>query len=209
MTLIEKVLHLAPVIPVVVIEDPAHAVPLARALVAGGLPVIEVTLRTGAALEAVRRIAEEVPEAVIGTGTVRRPADLDASAEAGARFAVSPGYSPDLVAAARGHAVGWLPGAATASEAMTMAEHGFVFQKFFPAEAAGGTALLRSLHGPLQEIRFCATGGIGLHNAADYLATPNVACVGGSWITPARLLRDGDWVAVERLARVAAALRAG
>ncbi|MBB1087326.1 bifunctional 4-hydroxy-2-oxoglutarate aldolase/2-dehydro-3-deoxy-phosphogluconate aldolase [Lysobacter sp. SG-8] len=206
MTLIEKVLHLAPVIPVVVIEDPAHAVPLARALVAGGLPVIEVTLRTGAALEAVRRIADEVPDAVIGTGTVRRPADLDASAEAGARFAVSPGYSPDLVAAARGHAVGWLPGAATASEAMTLAEQGFAFQKFFPAEAAGGVALLRSLHGPLPEIRFCATGGIGLHNAADYLATPNVACVGGSWITPAKLLQAGDWAAVETLARQAAGL---
>lgn len=206
MTLIEKVLHLAPVIPVVVIEDPAHAVPLARALVAGGLPVIEVTLRTGAALEAVRRIADEVPDAVIGTGTVRRPADLDASANAGARFAVSPGYSPDLVAAARGHAVGWLPGAATASEAMTLAEQGFAFQKFFPAEAAGGVALLRSLHGPLPEIRFCATGGIGLHNAADYLATPNVACVGGSWITPAKLLREGDWAAVETLARQATGL---
>ncbi|AWV08811.1 bifunctional 4-hydroxy-2-oxoglutarate aldolase/2-dehydro-3-deoxy-phosphogluconate aldolase [Marilutibacter maris] len=206
---IESLLHLAPVIPVVVIEDPAHAVPLARALVAGGLPVIEVTLRTGAALEAVRAIAEEVPDAIVGTGTVRRPADLDASAEAGARFAVSPGASPDLIAAARGHAVGWLPGAATASEAMTLAEHGFGFQKFFPAEAAGGTALLRSLHGPLPEIRFCATGGIGLGNAGDYLATPNVACVGGSWVTPAKRMAAGDWAGIERLAREAAALRAG
>ncbi len=207
MTLIEKVLHLAPVIPVVVIDDARQAVPLARALVAGGLPVIEVTLRTAAALDAVRAIADEVPDAVVGTGTVRRPADLDASAKAGARFAVSPGASPDLVAAARGHDVGWLPGAATASEAMTLAEQGFVFQKFFPAEAAGGTALLRSLHGPMPEIRFCATGGIGVKNAPDYLATPNVACVGGSWCTPAALMRAGDWQAIEALALAASQLR--
>ncbi|QDH71458.1 bifunctional 4-hydroxy-2-oxoglutarate aldolase/2-dehydro-3-deoxy-phosphogluconate aldolase [Marilutibacter alkalisoli] len=209
MTLIEKVLHLAPVIPVVVIEDASHAVPMARALVAGGLPVIEVTLRSDAALAAVRAIADEVPDAIVGTGTVRRPADLDASAKAGARFAVSPGSTPDLLAAARGHDVAWLPASASASEAMTLAEAGFTFQKFFPAQAAGGTALLRSLHGPLPEIRFCATGGISLANAAEYLATPNVACVGGSWITPAGLMRAGDWAAIEQLAREAAALRAG
>jgi 2-dehydro-3-deoxyphosphogluconate aldolase/(4S)-4-hydroxy-2-oxoglutarate aldolase len=192
---------------VVVIDDVRHAVPLARALVAGGLPVIEVTLRTAAALEAVRAIADEVPDALIGVGTVRRPADLVASAKAGARFAVSPGSTPDLVSASRESDVAWLPGAATASEAMTLAEQGFVFQKFFPAEAAGGVALLRSLHGPMPELRFCATGGIGVHNAAAYLATPNVACVGGSWCTPASMMRDGDWAGIEALAHAAAAMR--
>jgi 2-dehydro-3-deoxyphosphogluconate aldolase/(4S)-4-hydroxy-2-oxoglutarate aldolase len=207
MTLIEKVLHLAPVVPVVVIDDVRHAVPLARALVAGGLPVIEVTLRTAAALEAVRAIADEVPDALIGVGTVRRPADLVASAKAGARFAVSPGSTPDLVSASRGVDGARLPRAATPREAMTLAEQGFVFQKFFPAEAAGGVALLRSLHGPMPELRFCATGGIGVHNAAAYLATPNVACVGGSWCTPASMMRDGDWAGIEALAHAAAAMR--
>jgi len=207
MGMLETVLHLVPVMPVVVIEDARHAVPLARALVAGGIPVIEITLRTAAALEAVRAIANEVEGAVIGVGTVRRPQDLADAEKAGACFAISPGSSPSLLAAARDSALPWLPGAATASEAMTLAEHGHVFQKFFPAEAAGGSAALRALHGPMPEIRFCATGGIGAHNARDYLASPNVACVGGSWLTPAKRIAEGDWVGIEALARAATLLR--
>lgn len=204
---LRQVLQLAPVMPVVVIDDVRHAVPLARALVAGGIPAIEVTLRTDAALEAVRAIAAEVPDAVVGVGTVRRPADFAAALAAGARFAVSPGSSPDLLAAARDTALPWLPGAATASEAMALAERGYLQQKFFPAEAAGGTRALRALQGPLPDIRFCATGGITPGNAAKYLAVPNVACVGGSWLTPAKLLQAGDWAAIEALARDATALR--
>ena len=167
MGLLESVLHVAPVMPVVVIEDARHAVSLARALVAGGIPAIEITLRTRAALDAVRAIANEVEGAIVGVGTVRKPQDLVDAQQAGARFAVSPGSTPGLIAAAKDSSLPWLPGAATASEAMTLAEHGFVFQKFFPAEAAGGAAALRSLHGPLPEIRFCATGGIGTHNAPE------------------------------------------
>lgn len=204
---LESILHAAPVIPVVVIHDVAQAAPLARALVAGGIPAIEVTLRTPAALAAVRAMAE-VEGAIVGVGTVRRPQDLEAAYQAGARFAVSPGATPALIAAARDGALPWLPGAATASEAMALADAGFVYQKFFPAEAAGGVAALRSLHGPLPEVRFCATGGIGAGNARSYLAAPNVASVGGSWLTPAALLDAGDWTAIEALARAAARLHA-
>lgn len=208
MGLLENVLHAAPVIPVVVIDDARHAVALARALVAGGVPAIEVTLRTRAALDAVRAIAGEVEGAIVGVGTVRTAQDLADADKAGARFAVSPGSTPSLLAAAKDGALPWLPGAATASEVMTLAEHGFAYQKFFPAEAAGGLAALRSLHGPLPDVRFCATGGIGVHNARDYLAAPNVACVGGSWLTPARLVATGEWKTIEALARAAAAIRA-
>lgn len=208
MGLLENVLHAAPVIPVVVIDDARHAVALARALVAGGVPAIEVTLRTRAALDAVRAIAGEVEGAIVGVGTVRTAQDLADADKAGARFAVSPGSTPSLLAAAKDGALPWLPGAATASEVMTLAEHGFAYQKFFPAEAAGGVAALRSLHGPLPDVRFCATGGIGVHNARDYLAAPNVACVGGSWLTPARLVATGEWKTIEALARAAAAIRA-
>jgi 2-dehydro-3-deoxyphosphogluconate aldolase / (4S)-4-hydroxy-2-oxoglutarate aldolase len=205
---LESILHAAPVIPVVVIEDAGHAVALAHALVAGGIPAIEVTLRTRAALDAVRAIAAEVEGAIVGVGTVRTARDLADAEKAGARFAVSPGATPSLLAAAKDGALPWLPGAATASEVMTLAEHGFAYQKFFPAEAAGGVAALRSLHGPLPDVRFCATGGIGVHNARDYLAAPNVACVGGSWLTAAPLIEANDWPAVETLARAAAQLRA-
>jgi 2-dehydro-3-deoxyphosphogluconate aldolase/(4S)-4-hydroxy-2-oxoglutarate aldolase len=156
----------------------------------------------------VRAIANEVDGAIVGVGTVRKPQDLKDAEAAGARFAVSPGSTPDLIAAAKDSALPWLPGAGTASEAMTLSEHGFIFQKFFPAEAAGGAPALRSLHGPLPEIRFCATGGIGAHNARDYLATPNVACVGGSWLTPSRLVAAEEWGAIEALARAATLLRA-
>lgn len=204
---LESILHAAPVIPVVVIEDAGQAVSLARALVAGGIPAIEVTLRTRAALDAVRAIAGEVEGAIVGVGTVRRPEDLADAAKAGARFAVSPGSTPTLAAAARDSTLPWLPGAATASEVMSLSEQGFAYQKFFPAEAAGGVAALRSLHGPLPEVRFCATGGIGAGNARDYLIAPNVACVGGSWLTPGNLIAARNWTAIEQLAIAAAHLR--
>lgn len=207
MGLLESILHASPVIPVVVIDDARHAIALARALVSGGVPAIEVTLRTRAALDAVRAIATEVEGAIVGVGTVRRPQDLLDAEKAGARFAVSPGSTPALIAAAKNSPVPWLPGAATASEVMTLAEEGFAYQKFFPAEAAGGVAALRSLHGPLPDVRFCATGGIGVHNARDYLTTPNVSCVGGSWLTPAKLIEAGGWKAIEQLARGVASLR--
>lgn len=207
MGLLESILHVSPVIPVVVLDDARHAVAMARALVAGGVPAIEVTLRTRSALDAVRAIAGEVEGAIVGVGTVRRPQDLLDAERAGARFAVSPGSTPALIAAAKNSALPWLPGAATASDVMTLAEEGFAYQKFFPAEAAGGVAVLRSLHGPVPDVRFCATGGIGVHNARDYLTTPNVSCVGGSWLTPARLIEAGDWKAIEQLAQGAASLR--
>lgn len=202
-----QTLALAPVVPVVVIDDAAHAVSLARALVAGGIPAIEITLRTAAALDAVRAIAAEVEGAVVGVGTVLTPEQLLAAERAGARFAVSPGASPNLIAAARDNALPWLPGAATASEAMTLREHGYRYLKFFPAESVGGAAALRALAGPLPELRYCATGGIGLNNARDYLALANVVAVGGSWLTPGEHVAKGDWAGITRLAREAAALR--
>ncbi|MGW4476377.1 bifunctional 4-hydroxy-2-oxoglutarate aldolase/2-dehydro-3-deoxy-phosphogluconate aldolase [Nonomuraea sp. NPDC004354] len=202
-----SLLDLAPVIPVVVVDDAETAVPMARALVAGGLPVIEVTLRTAAALEAIARIAAEVPDAVIGAGTVRTPADVTASVEAGAKFLVSPGTTPALVDALGAAGIPFLPGAATASEAMALAERGIRELKFFPAEAAGGLPYLKSLAGPLPDVRFCPTGGIRPQTARDYLALPNVGCVGGTWLTPADALAAGDWGRVEKLAAEAAALR--
>ncbi|MEZ7124102.1 bifunctional 4-hydroxy-2-oxoglutarate aldolase/2-dehydro-3-deoxy-phosphogluconate aldolase [Nonomuraea sp. AD125B] len=202
-----SLLDLAPVIPVVVIEDAATAVPLARALVAGGLPAIEVTLRTPAAREAIARIAAEVPEATVGAGTVRTAEDIAASAAAGARFLVSPGTTPSLVEALEASGVPYLPGAATVSEVMALAERGIKELKFFPAEAAGGVPYLKALSGPLPDVRFCPTGGIRATTAADYLALPNVGCVGGTWLTPADALEAGDWARVEKLAAEAAALR--
>ncbi|MEU5994294.1 bifunctional 4-hydroxy-2-oxoglutarate aldolase/2-dehydro-3-deoxy-phosphogluconate aldolase [Spirillospora sp. NPDC047418] len=203
----EDLFDLAPVVPVVVLEDAGAAVPLARALVDGGLPVIEVTLRTPAALEAITRIAAEVPDAVIGAGTVVRPEDAERSAAAGARFLVSPGCTPRLQAAMVATGLPFLPGVATASEAIALLEGGITAMKFFPAEAAGGTAYLKSLAGPLPQVRFCPTGGVGQRNAADYLALPNVGCVGGSWLTPADAVRGGDWDRIRQLAAEAAALR--
>ncbi|MET9343982.1 bifunctional 4-hydroxy-2-oxoglutarate aldolase/2-dehydro-3-deoxy-phosphogluconate aldolase [Nonomuraea sp. NPDC003804] len=202
-----SLLDLAPVIPVVVVDDAETAVPMARALVAGGLPVIEVTLRTAAGLEAIARVAAEVPDAVIGAGTVRTPADVTASVEAGAKFLVSPGTTPALVDALGAAGIPFLPGAATASEAMALAERGIRELKFFPAEAAGGLPYLKSLAGPLPDVRFCPTGGIRPQTAGDYLALPNVGCVGGTWLTPADALAAGDWGRVEKLAAEAAALR--
>jgi 2-dehydro-3-deoxyphosphogluconate aldolase/(4S)-4-hydroxy-2-oxoglutarate aldolase len=205
----EELFDLAPVIPVVVLDDVQAAVPLARALVDGGLPVIEVTLRTPAALPAITRIAAEVPGVVIGAGTVVGPQDAERSAAAGARFLVSPGCTSRLQAAMAATGLPFLPGVATASEALALLDAGVTAMKFFPAEAAGGIAYLNALRGPLPRIRFCPTGGIGPGNAADYLALGNVGCVGGSWVTPADAVRAGDWDRVRALAAEAAALRTG
>jgi 2-dehydro-3-deoxyphosphogluconate aldolase/(4S)-4-hydroxy-2-oxoglutarate aldolase len=181
---------------------------MARALVAGGVPAIEVTLRTPAALEAVRAIAAEVEGAVVGVGTVLGETDLRAAYEAGARFAVSPGVTPRLLDAAEDVPLALLPGAATASEAMGLLERGYRHLKFFPAVPAGGARLLAAWAGPLPQLRFCPTGGISAASAAEFLALPNVLCVGGSWLTPADKLATGDWAGIEALARAAANLRA-
>ncbi|MFI8092781.1 bifunctional 4-hydroxy-2-oxoglutarate aldolase/2-dehydro-3-deoxy-phosphogluconate aldolase [Streptomyces sp. NPDC086080] len=202
-----SVLDLASVVPVVVIEDAADAVPLARALVAGGLPVIEVTLRTPAALDAIRAIAGAVPEAVVGAGTLIRPEQVDEAVAAGARFLVSPGWTDVLLEAMRASGVPFLPGVSTASEVVALLERGVREMKFFPARAAGGTAYLESLAGPLPQARFCPTGGVGPDSAPDYLALPNVACVGGSWMLPADAVAARDWARIEGLARQASELR--
>lgn len=199
-----SVLGLAPVLPVVVIDDAADAVPLARALVAGGLPAIEVTLRTPAALDAIRAIASEVPEAVVGAGTVISPRTVEDAAAAGARFLVSPGWTDALLDAMRASGLPFLPGVSTASEVVALLERGVHEMKFFPAEAAGGTAYLKSLAGPLPQARFCPTGGITPATAPSYLALPNVACVGGSWLLPPDVLAAKDWGRVEALARASA-----
>ncbi|MEW2569030.1 bifunctional 4-hydroxy-2-oxoglutarate aldolase/2-dehydro-3-deoxy-phosphogluconate aldolase [Streptomyces sp. NPDC047070] len=202
-----SVLELAPVVPVVVVEDLADAVPLARALVAGGLPAIEVTLRTPVALDAIRTIADGVPGAVVGAGTVISPAQVTDSVAAGARFLVSPGWTDALLDAMKASGVPFLPGVSTTSEVVALLERGVREMKFFPAQAAGGTAYLKSLAGPLPQARFCPTGGIGPAVAPEYLALPNVLCVGGSWMLPPDATASGDWARVEKLAREAAGLR--
>ncbi|MCA1219844.1 bifunctional 4-hydroxy-2-oxoglutarate aldolase/2-dehydro-3-deoxy-phosphogluconate aldolase [Streptomyces sp. 8L] len=202
-----SVLDLAPVIPVVVLKDAAGAVPLARALVAGGLPAIEMTLRTPAALDSVRAIAAEVPDAVIGTGTVLTPEAVTESVAAGARFLVSPGWTGTLLAAMEASGVPYLPGVSTTSEVVALLERGITEMKFFPAEAAGGIPYLRSLSGPLPRARFCPTGGITAESAARYLALPNVSCVGGTWMVPQDAVDAGDWDRVEALAREASTLQ--
>ncbi|MEW2397075.1 bifunctional 4-hydroxy-2-oxoglutarate aldolase/2-dehydro-3-deoxy-phosphogluconate aldolase [Streptomyces sp. NPDC046862] len=202
-----SVLDLAPVIPVVVVADVDDAVPLARALVAGGLPAIEVTLRTPVALDAIRAIAAEVPRAVVGAGTVISPEHVTESVAAGARFLVSPGWTDLLLSAMQGAGVPYLPGVSTTSEVVALLERGVREMKFFPAEAAGGTAYLKSLAGPLPQARFCPTGGIRPTTAPEYLALPNVPCVGGTWLVPEDALAARDWERVEKLAREAAALR--
>jgi len=203
---VESTLRLAPVVPVVIIEDAAKAVGMARALVAGGIPAIEVTLRTAAALDAVRAIAAEVEGAFVGVGTVLTARDLENAWKAGAKFAVSPGGAPRLLDAADDSELPLLPGAATSSEAMELLERGYRFQKFFPAVPAGGPKLIGAWASPLPQITFCPTGGISLANAPDFLSLPNVACVGGSWLTPPDLLAAGDYAAIEALAREAAKL---
>ncbi|MGY3201398.1 bifunctional 4-hydroxy-2-oxoglutarate aldolase/2-dehydro-3-deoxy-phosphogluconate aldolase [Streptomyces sp. TE5632] len=204
-----SVLDLAPVVPVVVVEDAADAVPLARALVAGGLPAIEVTLRTPAALDAVRAIAAEVPDAVVGAGTVITPRQVGEIVAAGARFLVSPGWTDGLLESMLASGVPFLPGVSTVSEVVALLERGVREMKFFPAQASGGTAYLKAIAGPLPQARFCPTGGIGPDSAPDYLALPNVACVGGSWMLPSDAVAARDWARIERLARSAADLSAG
>jgi len=196
-----------PVIPVLTIERVGDAVPLARALAAGGLAVIEVTLRTGAALNAARKIAAEVPDCVVGVGTVTRPADVAAAVSAGARYLVSPGTTAELAAALAEAPVPALAGAATVSEAMALADLGFTVLKFFPAEPSGGIAWLKGVAAPLPHLKFCPTGGIDARNAAAYLALPNVVAVGGSWPVPHEALAAGDFARITALAREAAALR--
>jgi 2-dehydro-3-deoxyphosphogluconate aldolase/(4S)-4-hydroxy-2-oxoglutarate aldolase len=197
----------APVVPVLTIERAADAVPLARALVAGGLPVIEVTLRTAAALDAARAIAAEVPQAVLGIGTVTEVPDIRLAAAAGARFLVSPGTPPELAGALARAPIPALPGCATVTEAMALSAHGFPVVKFFPAEAAGGIAFLKGIGAPLATLKFCPTGGIDMQNAAAYLALPNVVAIGGSWVAPKQAIEAGDFARITALAREAAGLR--
>jgi 2-dehydro-3-deoxyphosphogluconate aldolase/(4S)-4-hydroxy-2-oxoglutarate aldolase len=204
---LEPIIAGVPVIPVVVIEARAAALPLARALVAGGLPVIEITLRTRAALDVIAAIAGEVEGARVGAGTVLSKGQFVAAEKAGATFAVSPGVGPDVLAAAADAAIPLMPGAATASEVMTLMDEGYTIQKFFPAAPAGGVAYLKALAAPLPAIRFCPTGGIDAKSAPDYLALSNVVAVGGSWVTPADAVRAGDWARIEGFARAAAQLR--
>lgn len=199
-----QVMQDAPVIPVIVLHDVAHAVPMARALVAGGIRMLEVTLRTPQALACMQAIAREVPGAVVGAGTVRSPADAAAAAKAGAQFAVSPGYTRALGQACRDQGLPLLPGVATGSEIMQAQEDGYTELKFFPALQAGGAAMLKAWAGPFFDVKFCPTGGITPANAAEFLALPNVACVGGSWLVPADALAQGDWTRIEALAREAA-----
>ncbi|MEL6437053.1 MAG: 2-dehydro-3-deoxy-phosphogluconate aldolase [Pseudomonadota bacterium] len=194
------------VIPVIVLEDADHAVPLAKALVAGGLPAVEITLRTAAAMESIKRVAQEVPDAIVGAGTVLNGHQYEQVVSAGARFVVSPGFTPELASAARGSAVPLLPGAVTSSEIMRALEHGYSLLKFFPAEQAGGAHYLKSLSSPFGGVKFCPTGGVSTSNAADYLSLPNVLCVGGSWVSPKAAVEGGDWGKVTELAKAAAAL---
>jgi 2-dehydro-3-deoxyphosphogluconate aldolase / (4S)-4-hydroxy-2-oxoglutarate aldolase len=202
-----EVMQDAPVIPVIVLQDPAHAVPLAKALVAGGIRMLEVTLRTRVALACIEAIAKEVPEAVIGAGTVRSAADAQAALMAGARFVVSPGYTRGVGKACRDLGIALLPGVATGSEIMLAQEDGYTELKFFPAMQAGGPAMLKAWHGPFNDVRFCPTGGVTAANAGEFLALTNVACVGGSWLTPADAVAAGDWARITRLASEAAGLR--
>jgi 2-dehydro-3-deoxyphosphogluconate aldolase/(4S)-4-hydroxy-2-oxoglutarate aldolase len=199
-------LRQGPVVPVIVVNDAAVAVDLARALVDGGIRVLEVTLRTKAALAAMRRMRDEVPGAIVGAGTLRNRAQLEAALDAGAQFGVSPGLTPELAAAARNAKLTLLPGVATASEAMRAQDEGFDILKLFPAEAVGGIKLLKSLAGPLPDLRFCPTGGIDLVKAKDYLALPNVLAVGGSWLTPEDAIANRDWARITELARQASTL---
>lgn len=199
--------RLAPVVPVLVIDDLAHAHPLAEALVAGGLPALEVTLRTPVALDAIRAMAE-VPGGRVGAGTLLTPADVKAAKAAGATFGVSPGATERILDACAELDLPLLPGAATASEIMALLEKGYSVQKFFPAEQSGGAAFLKSIGSPIPQVKFCPTGGISLKNARDYLGLSNILCVGGSWVAPKEAMAKGDWAAITKLAAEAVALRA-
>jgi 2-dehydro-3-deoxyphosphogluconate aldolase/(4S)-4-hydroxy-2-oxoglutarate aldolase len=204
---LRNILSKVPVVPVLTVHGPEDAVPLARALVAGGLTVLEITLRTEGALRAIEAIARDVPEAMIGAGTVLTPSQIGEAMSAGAGFIVSPGSTVKLAEAAQHRNIPFLPGVATASEAMLMAELGHHVLKFFPAEPAGGVAYLKSLGAPLPHLTFCPTGGIDAEKARAYLALSNVICVGGSWVTPAAALKAGDWAIVTQLAEECAGLR--
>ncbi|MEN0001030.1 MAG: 2-dehydro-3-deoxy-phosphogluconate aldolase [Pseudomonadota bacterium] len=195
------------VIPVIVIDDADDAVPLARALVAGGLPAIEITLRTEAALPAIEQIAQQVPDAIVGAGTVLNGKQYEQVVSAGARFAVSPGFTREIAAAALGSAVPLLPGSTTASEVMRAIELGYSLLKFFPAEQSGGAPFLKSLASPFGGVHFCPTGGVSVDNAIDYLSLPNVLCVGGSWVAPKADVTAGNWDKITELAKGAAALK--
>ncbi|MBK9624868.1 MAG: bifunctional 4-hydroxy-2-oxoglutarate aldolase/2-dehydro-3-deoxy-phosphogluconate aldolase [Rhodocyclaceae bacterium] len=207
MLTIREIMQISPVMPVLVINREEDAVPLARALVAGGLRVLEITLRTSAALEAIRLIAEQVPDAVVGVGTVTRPEQFAQVKALGAVFAVSPGMTNPLIDAARAAELPFLPGVMTPSDVMRAMEAGLDALKLFPAEQAGGIGMLKAIGGPLPEMKFCPTGGVTVTSAPAYLALPNVGCVGGSWIAPADLVRSGNWAAITELARAASALR--
>lgn len=202
----EEVLQLTPVLPVVAIDDSAAAIPLARALMAGGIKSVEITLRTPAALDSIRAISDAAPDMVVGAGTVLDPDALAAAAQAGARYALSPGATPKLLEAARAAAIPLIPGIATASEIMLGLDLGYRHFKFFPAEQLGGMAALSAFAGPLPLARFCPTGGINADKAAAYLALDNVLCVGGSWVAPYALIKAGDWATIEANARRAAQL---
>lgn len=201
-----QVMQDAPVIPVIVLNDVAHAVPMARALLAGGIRMLEITLRTPQALACMEAIANEVEGAVVGAGTVRSPQDAAAAVKAGARFAVSPGYTPAVGQACKDLGLPLLPGVATGSEIMMAQEDGYTELKFFPAMQAGGPGMLKAWSGPFFDVKFCPTGGVTQQNANDLLSLPNVACVGGSWLVPADALAKGDWARIEALAREATQL---
>jgi len=201
-----QVMQDAPVIPVIVLNDVAHAVPMARALLAGGIRMLEITLRTPQALACMEAIANEVEGAVVGAGTVRSPQDAAAAVKAGARFAVSPGYTPAVGQACKDLGLPLLPGVATGSEIMMAQEDGYTELKFFPAMQAGGPGMLKAWSGPFFDVKFCPTGGVTQQNANDLLRLPNVACVGGSWLVPADALAQGDWARIQALAREASQL---
>ena len=201
----EEVCRLAPIVPVLVIDDASTAADLAAALIAGGLPALEVTLRTPAALDAIRAMAQ-VPGGVVGAGTLLTPEDVANAKAAGARFGVSPGATDRLLVACADHDLPLLPGAATATEAMVLLEKGYTVQKFFPAEASGGVPALKAIGAPLPQVRFCPTGGVSMKNARDYLGLSNTLCAGGSWVAPKELVQTRDWAGIEALAREAAAL---
>jgi 2-dehydro-3-deoxyphosphogluconate aldolase/(4S)-4-hydroxy-2-oxoglutarate aldolase len=206
MTLLE-IMRASPVIPVIAIDDIKHAVPLAKALVAGGIRVLEVTLRTAQGLPAIRAIAEQVPDAIVGVGTLTQGEEFAAARDAGAVFGVSPGLTPALIQAAKASGLPLLPGVMTPSEVMTAREAGFKQLKLFPAVPAGGIGMLNAIAGPLPDVMFCPTGGISQENAAQFLACQNVACVGGSWLTPKDAMQAGDWARITQLAMAASALR--
>lgn len=197
---IEDILTQSPVVPVIVIDKLEHAVPLAQALVDGGLPVLEVTLRSDVAIQAIHEISKTVTGAIVGVGTVTRPEQFQQSIEAGAQFAVSPGLTDALLAASRTVDLPYLPGVFTPSEVMHAHEQGFKSLKLYPAQQAGGIGMLKALHGPLSGVKFCPTGGIGADNFVDFLKLPNVACVGGSWVCPTDAVQNQDWVRITQLA---------